>query len=255
MVVMSRPARRVVRLALALTAAAIAAAGLVVASAPASAGSDVSLAVATRFTVDLRGNGHGHGMSQYGAEGAALDGLSYRQILAFYYPHTRLVTGPATRIRVLIAEAGRDLTIAAQHGLHVTGIPGALPTHGVSEYRFVSGNRTGIGLYAYRGGQWRVMRFGLPATTRVHRPGPVRVFLADGTSTAYRQRILAVRRTARGNTGLLTVNDVAIDDYVAGVVPREIPTSWRPAALQAQAVAARTYAMYEARYDGGGAYD
>ena len=36
------------------------------------------------------GYGHGHGMSQYGAQGAALQGLTYQQILAFYYPGTTL---------------------------------------------------------------------------------------------------------------------------------------------------------------------
>ena len=36
------------------------------------------------------GFGHGHGMSQYGAQGAALKGLTYQQIVAFYYPGTAL---------------------------------------------------------------------------------------------------------------------------------------------------------------------
>ena len=41
-------------------------------------------------TVVLRGHGfgHGHGMSQYGAQGAAKQGLTYRQIIDFYYPGT-----------------------------------------------------------------------------------------------------------------------------------------------------------------------
>ncbi len=30
-----------------------------------------------------------------------------------------------------------------------------------------------------------------------------------------------------------------------GVVPREVPATWRPEAVEAQAVAARTYASYE----------
>ena len=43
--------------------------------------------------------------------------------------------------------------------------------------------------------------------------------------------------------GVQTVNAVALDDYLRGVVPAEMPSSWAPAALQAQAVAARTYAI------------
>ena len=40
-----------------------------------------------------------------------------------------------------------------------------------------------------------------------------------------------------------TINVVSIGDYLAGVVPNEVPASWPDAALQAQAVAARSYAM------------
>src|SRR5688572_24394684 len=38
------------------------------------------------FTVRGAGWGHGFGMSQYGAYGAARSGLTWKQILAFYYP-------------------------------------------------------------------------------------------------------------------------------------------------------------------------
>jgi stage II sporulation protein D len=40
-----------------------------------------------------------------------------------------------------------------------------------------------------------------------------------------------------------TVNAVGLDDYLRGVVPAEMPASWAAAALEAQAVAARTYAL------------
>ncbi len=39
------------------------------------------------------------------------------------------------------------------------------------------------------------------------------------------------------------MNKVAIDDYVSGVVPDEMPPGWSPEALKAQAVAARSYAV------------
>ena len=44
-------------------------------------------------------------------------------------------------------------------------------------------------------------------------------------------------------SGLRVVNRVGLEAYVAGVVPREVPSSWPAAALQAQAVAARSYAL------------
>jgi stage II sporulation protein D len=52
--------------------------------------------------------------------------------------------------------------------------------------------------------------------------------------------LLVVRRT--GHT-LSVVNSVALDDYVRGVVGGEMPDHWRIAALAAQAVAARSYAV------------
>lgn len=42
------------------------------------------------FTFDLKGYGHGVGMSQYGAEYMALQGSSYKDILAHYYPNTQI---------------------------------------------------------------------------------------------------------------------------------------------------------------------
>ena len=43
--------------------------------------------------------------------------------------------------------------------------------------------------------------------------------------------------------GVNAVNALALDDYVAGVVAGEVPSSWPREALRAQAVAARTYAI------------
>lgn len=43
-------------------------------------------------TISTIGYGHGVGMSQYGANGAAKAGMTYRQILSHYYPGTSLVS-------------------------------------------------------------------------------------------------------------------------------------------------------------------
>ena len=47
----------------------------------------------------------------------------------------------------------------------------------------------------------------------------------------------------RNGGGLAVVNDVALEDYVRGI--DEVPPSWPAAALQAQAIAARTYAAHK----------
>jgi stage II sporulation protein D len=46
-----------------------------------------------------------------------------------------------------------------------------------------------------------------------------------------------------GKGGVMTVNSVPVDDYVRGVVTEEMPSHWPAQALEAQAVAARTYAI------------
>ncbi|HHZ03198.1 MAG TPA: SpoIID/LytB domain-containing protein [Tissierellia bacterium] len=45
------------------------------------------------------------------------------------------------------------------------------------------------------------------------------------------------------STRLLTINYVELENYLYGVVPNEIPSSWGIEALKAQAAAARTYAV------------
>jgi stage II sporulation protein D len=57
-------------------------------------------------------------------------------------------------------------------------------------------------------------------------------------------------RTFRGDflilwmRGKLTlVNQIAMEDYLRGVLPKEVPTKWPMAALKAQAIAARTYTI------------
>ncbi len=46
------------------------------------------------------------------------------------------------------------------------------------------------------------------------------------------------------SSGVTLVNEVSMEDYLKGVVPCEIVSSWKSDAIKAQAVAARTYAMF-----------
>lgn len=56
--------------------------------------------------------------------------------------------------------------------------------------------------------------------------------------TPYRGYIAILKRT-----GLTIVNHVLVEDYLYGVVPKEMPPSWNAEALRAQSVAARTFAL------------
>ena len=53
-----------------------------------------------------------------------------------------------------------------------------------------------------------------------------------------------VQLVRRGN-GFLVINRVDVEEYVKGVVPSEVSSTWHPEMLKAQAVAARTYALYQ----------
>jgi stage II sporulation protein D len=51
-------------------------------------------------------------------------------------------------------------------------------------------------------------------------------------------------RVLAENDKMIVINDIDVEAYLYGVVPREMPPKWAEEALKAQAVAARTYALY-----------
>lgn len=83
----------------------------------------------TDIVMTGRGWGHGVGMVQYGAKGKADRGLSYSQILSYYYGGLKpvQVTEPGS-IRVLIATGVQQITVAPSGPVRVEGTPGASGT-------------------------------------------------------------------------------------------------------------------------------
>lgn len=77
-------------------------------------------------------------------------------------------------------------------------------------------------------------------------PGPLRIELEDGGGTIELgpsgRRYLDTIELRAQDGGTVAVNELSIEDYVAGVA--EMPSRWPLEALKAQAVAARTYAWY-----------
>ena len=47
-----------------------------------------------------------------------------------------------------------------------------------------------------------------------------------------------------GTGGLVVINCISLEDYLYGVIPEEMPDSWPTESLKAQAIAARTFALY-----------
>lgn len=59
---------------------------------------------------------------------------------------------------------------------------------------------------------------------------------------------------ATSSTKFDLVNDVDIEGYLAGVLPRELLKGWHEETYKAQAIVARTYALYEKTMNGSGRY-
>jgi stage II sporulation protein D len=55
--------------------------------------------------------------------------------------------------------------------------------------------------------------------------------------------------------GLMVVNTLDLEEYLYGVVPKEAPSQWEMAALRAQAIVARTYALYKRSQQANRDYD
>ncbi len=73
---------------------------------------------------------------------------------------------------------------------------------------------------------------------------PGAVVVSASTPIRMGERTLStVVQVERGPGGLTVVEELPLDDYVAGVLSGELPRSFPPEAQKAQAVAARTYAL------------
>jgi len=58
----------------------------------------------------------------------------------------------------------------------------------------------------------------------------------------------------KGDKGLYVINELDLEDYLKGVVPQEIDHRWDLEALMAQAIVARTYALYYMKENQGKEY-
>jgi SpoIID/LytB domain protein len=203
--------------------------------------------VTRRLSVVGHGYGHGHGMSQHGAQGAALGGKRYREILGFYYPGTELGTTKGL-IRVLLTgDTTSDVVVRPARGLRVRDL-GAdeslrLPERSrITAWRIQPARRsasTTVVHYENTTGwhHWRT----LDGDGQFAAAVPLALVLPDGSTRRYRG-LLRATSPYRGAETRDTINVLSMDEYVRGVIADEMPASWHRQALRSQAVAARTYA-------------
>lgn len=217
------------------------------------------LAPSATVTVTGHGWGHGHGLSQWGAQGAAKKGKSYAQILSFYYPHTAWGRSGG-KIRALIVEdTSRDVVVQARSGLTAKALTSgrtwklAKTKPKAGRWRIVPVSAGRNRLDFKKSGHWHHLKT-VTGKLQFDAGGkPIRLYLPHG-SASYRG-VLRSAAPKAGTKNRDTVNIVSLDNYLRSVVPSEAYSSWKPAALKAQAVAARTYAAYQRAHRHRGYFD
>jgi SpoIID/LytB domain protein len=200
-----------------------------------------------------RGYGHGVGMSQYGARGRALAGEDAATILGHYYQGAVLSPiDPATRIRVLVLSrwTASDVKSLVIYGRMtpwmVDGIAATFPPD--ARLRLIPTPSVG---------GWRLVIDAADGSILFDGPAPLD-FTVRGAAddsrlqlwskpTRYDQYHGTLRVMIQSGSRVSVVNDVGLEQYLAGVVPVEMPSTWPAAALQAQAIAARSYAARRLR--------
>jgi SpoIID/LytB domain protein len=178
------------------------------------------------FLVSGHGYGHGVGMGQWGAQGYAQQGYTYDQILAAYYPGTTLGDTSASSIRVLLANGKRQLSISSKKQITVEDGDGVDHTLAAGDTTITPALKLAVD-----GGSPQALA------------APLTFSPASGSTLTlghrYRGRIVV----DVPNKKLRAINVLGLQQYLYGVVPAEMPSAWLPAALQAQAVAARSFAL------------
>ncbi|MEY4172847.1 MAG: hypothetical protein RI900_12 [Actinomycetota bacterium] len=225
----------------------------------------------TSVVLDGHGNGHGVGLSQWGAYGYAVDhGWSAAQILDHYYGGTVAGTVPLdTRVKVRLTNLDAAQTaVSVETGeLVVDGVAGG-------PWRSVLVRESAVnGVYTVWarpdtqrcpaptgdpvGTGWTLVADAVATKVDVrtladslavtdHRELAA-VCEPNGTVRWYRGTIRALNDAAGANR---TVNELPLEHYLRTVIAMEMSPGWATAgggkgaqALQAQAVAARSYAL------------
>lgn len=218
------------------------------------------------FVFTGSGYGHGIGLSQYGAKGFAENGKTGSWIVGHYFPGTTLRKPVAKTIKVNLDPAANYATVSTSYnggytakswklragrtgaGISLNG--GATLPDSRAPYSFSASSTSVIVKDAdgdavpgspFSGTVTVTMKgSGSPALLQVvGRSGPFKTSsVTPSTDVRYRGSFLI---SANGSK-LKLLNQVKMEEYLYGVVPRESPASWHIEALKAQSIVARSYA-------------
>ena len=190
---------------------------------------------AATFVVTGHGWGHGVGLSQWGAYGYAQKGFDYEKIVLHYFPGTELGAAPVSRVRVLLTSGVKTLTVNSTVDFKVRDGSGVVHTLSAGAYPLTTALKLRVD--------------GQPKAAAL--PGPL-LFQPGSAALALKHRYRGSIQIDVNAGKLRAINMVGLEQYLYGVVPSEMPYTWHPEALKAQAIAARSYALATRRT---GAFD
>jgi stage II sporulation protein D len=190
---------------------------------------------AATFVVTGHGWGHGVGLSQWGAYGYAQKGFDYEKIVLHYFTGTELGDAPVSRVRVLLTSGVKTLTVNSTVDFKVRDGSGVVHTLSAGAYPLTTALKLRVD--------------GQSKTSAL--PGPL-LFQPGSAALALKHRYRGSIQVDVNAGKLRAINMVGLEQYLYGVVPSEMPYTWHPEALKAQAIAARSYALATRRT---GAFD
>ena len=227
---------------------------------------NASASVPAGFTITGAGFGHGVGMSQYGAQGMGLDGFNATQILTYYYPGTTVspfaFTSNAIRVGILqdrafVAIRGENVpgqTTGGAFNITVDANTIGVASGSVATFTTVNGltqvsasgqvvSGTTVTLTWVNADTVMHVKSGVDAASAVAALGTA-TCVANACSSRYKYGTLELTSGAYDDAvvDLVVVNTLRLsDEYLYGL--GEVPSSWTEAAMQAQAIAGRSYAV------------
>ena len=211
--------------------------------------------IPTDFRFFGSGYGHGVGMSQIGARGQALESKTAIEILNYYYPGTAVTAYPDNQlIRVNIANLISSVTFNAVGSIgEIRLYQGDIPLSESPEpFGIYPGDTTA--LFTNFAGNVVPALSSPTAKYAAINPAPAwtvrwdsattTALLTNGaTATQYKYGQIVFKSVTNLLSSYLAVTNTLRlhDEYLYGL--GEVPSSWPAAALEAQAIAARTYAL------------
>ena len=211
--------------------------------------------IPTDFRFFGSGYGHGVGMSQIGARGQALESKTAVEILNYYYPGTAVTAYPDNQlIKVNIANLVSSVTLNAVGSIgEIRLYQGDIPLSESPEpFGIYPGDTTA--LFTNFAGSVVPALSSPTAKYAAINPAPAwtvrwdsattTALLTNGaTATQYKYGQIVFKSVTNLLSSYLAVTNTLRlhDEYLYGL--GEVPSSWPAAALEAQAIAARTYAL------------